>query len=206
MSSLKEGQLEVMMDRRLLQDDFRGLSQGVQDNVKTPESFVVFLEHWKRDSLKKSSSSLSYPSLAAHRLSWELLHPFRSMSVKTAWKSTLLYSQFVPLMNRLWPCDIHLLNLRSIQHHDKLEPTDQSALLLHRVGRECAINFAYCFQSICHNNDVNGDSNVTIASLLRVREAIPTSLSLQKNGLKLKTNSTIAVRPMEIESFKIKLK
>ena len=43
-SSLKAGQLEIMMDRRLTQDDNRGLFQGVTDNHITPHTFYVVLE------------------------------------------------------------------------------------------------------------------------------------------------------------------
>ena len=43
-TSASSGQLEVMLDRRLMQDDNRGLFQGVQDNRVTPHHFVLLLE------------------------------------------------------------------------------------------------------------------------------------------------------------------
>lgn len=43
-SSLREGQIEVMLDRRLNQDDELGLRQKVHDNHPTKHIFRLILE------------------------------------------------------------------------------------------------------------------------------------------------------------------
>ena len=188
-----------------MQDDNRGLGQGVKDNVLTPESFVILLERWNNDGVKKSTQALSYPSLAAHRLSWELLHPFRTMSTNSPSRGSSLRPVFSPLSGRNWPCDIHLLNLRSIQEHSKTLPTDQAALLLHRVGRECGLKSDNLFKSMCGKSEANHESDFPVRLLYSVSDVMMTSLSLQKDGKKLDTGANLPIKPMEIEAFKIKL-
>lgn len=50
-SSLKAGVMEVMLDRRLNQDDSRGLNQGVLDNKLTPSRFKLLLEKRQKGNL-----------------------------------------------------------------------------------------------------------------------------------------------------------
>lgn len=49
-----EGWLEVVLDRRLMQDDNRGLGQGVKDTVVTFESFKLLIER------RLSTASVSF--------------------------------------------------------------------------------------------------------------------------------------------------
>lgn len=54
-----EGWLEVVLDRRLMQDDNRGLGQGVKDTVVTFESFKLLIER------RLSTASVSFGILCA---------------------------------------------------------------------------------------------------------------------------------------------
>ncbi|RXN17537.1 alpha-mannosidase 2 [Labeo rohita] len=114
-ASLKSGQLEVILDRRLNQDDNRGLGQGVLDNKITANSFRLLLE--KRSSAEEAHSEntapYSYPSMLSHMTYMYLNHPFISMGVSQHSDAASLIP-YSPL-SASFPCDIHLINLRAIQ-------------------------------------------------------------------------------------------
>ena len=63
------GQLEILMDRRLNQDDNRGVQQGVTDNHLTQHTFYLVLER-KISGCKSdepSDQAASYPTLLSLR-------------------------------------------------------------------------------------------------------------------------------------------
>jgi Glycosyl hydrolases family 38 N-terminal domain/N-acetylglucosaminyltransferase II (MGAT2)/Alpha mannosidase middle domain/Glycosyl hydrolases family 38 C-terminal domain len=77
-ASLQDGSIDVWLDRRLAQDDNRGLSQGVQDNRLTRTRFRVVLEPREESVLHRVShlSRLDYNISVLGRQMWdELQHP-----------------------------------------------------------------------------------------------------------------------------------
>ena len=58
-SNLKTGVMEVMLDRRLNQDDNRGLTQGVLDNKVTPSVFKLLLEKREKGNFVSIGFSIS---------------------------------------------------------------------------------------------------------------------------------------------------
>lgn len=74
-SSLNSGEIEIMQDRRLMQDDERGLGQGVLDNQPVQHIFKLLVEN--RESCKKLKSN--YPAgfltLNSYIQGQVLLHP-----------------------------------------------------------------------------------------------------------------------------------
>ncbi|XP_073998375.1 alpha-mannosidase 2-like isoform X1 [Rhodnius prolixus] len=83
--SLSEGQIEVMQDRRLLQDDYRGLDQPVMDNRPTLTIFRLHLET-KVPNCKKAETNKIWGSLSdtSHSSLMTILHPLHSL----AWTQT----------------------------------------------------------------------------------------------------------------------
>ncbi len=81
----------------------------------------------------QSTSSLLYPSLISQHSLDSLLHPPAAF-VSPA---PLVVPHPYSFMQRQFPCDMFLLNLRSIfQPEDRTE----SALIIHRRGFDCGFN------------------------------------------------------------------
>jgi alpha-mannosidase II len=115
--SPKEGVLDIFQDRRLLQDDNRGLGQGVTDNRKTRLHFKIMFEIKPLNNLK--------PTLKASQTLYQLLHPplsFLSREVQT---------NDLNFLNQDLPCDHHLLSMRSSLR------TNEIFVTLHRFGVSC---------------------------------------------------------------------
>lgn len=99
-TSLKSGVMDIFLDRRLLQDDSRGLGQGVTDNRRTKEVFKIVFETKPNEPLK--------PSLKVNDELLELLHPpFLMFSPESTPRPR------VDLMTKSLPCGYHLLNVRA---------------------------------------------------------------------------------------------
>lgn len=111
-SSLKQGHIEILQDRRLTQDDNRGLGQGVLDNRPTPTTFRLMVE-------QKSDCKSPQPLLSVNAFSGSqsLLHPF----IKMIWKPESpcdLQMSYAPVQDNLGS-DIHLVSMRTLDEEKK---------------------------------------------------------------------------------------
>ncbi|XP_076847851.1 alpha-mannosidase 2x isoform X1 [Brachyhypopomus gauderio] len=201
-SSLASGQLEVILDRRLMQDDNRGLGQGLKDNKRTANRFRLLLERRSSSSRAVDGAPVSFPSLLSHMTSAILNHEVLALPVIPKKRGVPPLRTFTPLDTAL-PCDFHLLNLRSIQNQDPHSPSPYTALLLHRLGLDCGLE--------AHNpgfNCTTTQGKLTVSSLFRslnLHLLQPMSLTLMHAGTPLSNASTITLEPMELVTFKLKL-
>ena len=90
------------------------------------------------------SQPTGYPSILSHTASLQLIHPIYTLAQRqeAASQGAKLLPQFSALQNSL-PCEVHLLNLRTLQNPEddpvlKFVPKDTMALVLHRLGVDCA--------------------------------------------------------------------
>uniref|UniRef100_A0A8C7XXM0 Alpha-mannosidase n=1 Tax=Oryzias sinensis TaxID=183150 RepID=A0A8C7XXM0_9TELE len=197
-TSFESGQLEVIMDRRLMQDDNRGLGQGLKDNKRTENRFRLLLER------RSFGEPLIFPSIVSHMTSAILNHEVLPLPVVPKRRGIPPLKTFAPLMSK-FPCDFHLLNLRSIQNkQDGLTPSPYTALLLHRLALDCSIEA----QNLGFNcTTTQGQLNVSsLFKNLDLQLLQPVSLTLMYSSTPLANHSTISLDPMEISAFKLKLR
>uniref|UniRef100_A0A665V6V0 mannosyl-oligosaccharide 1,3-1,6-alpha-mannosidase n=1 Tax=Echeneis naucrates TaxID=173247 RepID=A0A665V6V0_ECHNA len=190
-SSLESGQLEVIMDRRLMQDDNRGLGQGLKDNKKTANRFRLL-------------GTTSFPSILSHITNAILNHEVLALPVLPKRRGIPPLQTFAPLKSFL-PCDFHLLNLRSIQsQQDPHSPSPYTALILHRLALDCGLET----QNLGFNcTTTQGQLNVSgLFKNLDLQLLQPMSLTLMHSSTPLANDSTISLDPMEISAFKLKLR
>ena len=68
------GYLEIVLDRRNLRDDERGLGQGLDDNVPTPARLRLLVEAHPGPILE-DQYVVEYPSLMSYWVQQSLQHP-----------------------------------------------------------------------------------------------------------------------------------
>uniref|UniRef100_A0AAY4DVS3 Alpha-mannosidase n=1 Tax=Denticeps clupeoides TaxID=299321 RepID=A0AAY4DVS3_9TELE len=198
-ASLKSGQLEVIMDRRLNQDDNRGLGQGVLDNKITANCFRLLLE--KRTPADENDPN-SFPSLLSHTTFTYLNHPFIPMATSVDF-SAIPLSPYSPLHSSL-PCDIDLVNLRTIQSKDEGGgPSAEAALILHRKGFDC--RFSNRNTGLLCTTTRGKIFLDKLFSELMVKSLTQVSLTLMHGSAAGQSPRDVSLKPMEVSTYRLEL-
>lgn len=159
MTSSTESNIDVFLDRVLLQDDFRGLGQGVTDNKPTTEIYRVFIE--------KTANEANKLTLGSQLQIDSLLNPVIKM------RSTSQSSQgSVEFFANELPCDLHLLNLRT-----NLNTFTNYNLFLHRYLTSCETK---CFNS--ETLQLNSTLRANLLNILDEKAEVLTLSTTQKIG------------------------
>lgn len=148
-ASYQPGWLEVMLDRRTLYDDSRGMGEGLLDNRKTVLKYWLLFEDING---KKDDAKFSKPSLFSNHISNALNYPI-NIFVIDGTESDITLQTEVKLLTQSFPCDLHLLNLRT-NHDQKLShfPVSSALMVLHRQGYSCSVGADITLKH-CHLNE-----------------------------------------------------
>ncbi|CAG7713856.1 unnamed protein product [Allacma fusca] len=209
-TSLKSGELEIMMDRRLLQDDNRGAGQGCTDNLETMHVFRVVFE---KPVCTDPQADISPPmlSLAAHLQLQDLQLPLQMFSAphQTTKDSLSGVSDYIPVTpSEAISCDVELLSAvplpdyaDSMDDHSYIT-APKSSLLFHRFGFDGrflgAIPLPYC----AHEESKLGRINIKqIFGDLVQPKIQQATLSFLIEGKDIASNDSILMKPMEVYGF-----
>ncbi|EFJ05441.1 hypothetical protein SELMODRAFT_228, partial [Selaginella moellendorffii] len=129
-ASLGNGWLEMMLDRRLSTDDGRGLEQGIMDNRPVNIVFHLLLE---KNISEQPPSSSQMQSLLSHSIGAKLNYqPIVYLGKAEAFENSEVGS--LVLMQKEFPCDVHLVNLKSLKSSHERSDVLQYGLTLYRSG------------------------------------------------------------------------
>lgn len=196
------GRIELMLDRRTLYDDSRGLGEGVVDNKMTVTKYWILLEAVQQSDDRRRPR-VSNPSLVAHHLSEGLLYP-AGVFVVDAESEHHLRPRWSALDGRPMPCDVHLMNLRTVTDPVFQQfPSPSALMVLHRKGYDCRLNRGYRIPECLLRRDAGVfDADTVLAGFDRL-EMVKTTLTGVRRLETVERLDQIEVAPMELSAINI---
>ncbi|XP_037033784.1 alpha-mannosidase 2 [Bradysia coprophila] len=199
-ASFEPGHLEVMVDRRTLYDDYRGMGEGVVDSRQTRHKFWILIEHFQ-PAEDKSTEQNEYqvPSLFANHLSNIHIYPSNTYFIDSQDFTSLQLSNHVQLIDHKFPCDLHLLTLRTLTEEElPLFPSRSALMVLHRQAYSCK------FADNVHSKQCKKQAfTKNIFNHLHIESIASTTLTGLKTNAVVKNFSSIYVKPMDIRTFNL---
>ncbi|KAG5682693.1 hypothetical protein PVAND_012028 [Polypedilum vanderplanki] len=200
-TSSDHGVIEVMLDRKIMMDDGYGMGEGIFVNPKTEQNFLLTLENFKKLDEDRPEKQYHVPSLLVHHLTNSLNYPVTYFIVGHKNKNIKLNE--MKLFNFNLPCDVNLINFRTMSDIElDWLPTENSLLILHRVGFDYYLNNENFSEQICKNYE-NDFQSLQFVNKVRTKKIQMTSLTGTENGKFITTFTNDMLEPMEIKTFKI---
>lgn len=200
-TALQEGQLVVMLDRRILFDDGRGVNEGLADSSATCHRHFLLLENLLESTSHHSSipmeDDLILPSPNALYLV-NSLNYFLDIFTIDKEHNNLMYYAFLPMVKAAFPCDVALLNYRVLINENSLknESPNSALMILHRQAASCQLpnSVANC----------NSDTSFSLNKILRnLRAVYKTNLVGTSSGIPMPTCDRANFPPMELLTLRV---
>ncbi|KAF7113028.1 hypothetical protein RHSIM_RhsimUnG0168300 [Rhododendron simsii] len=217
-ASLKNGWLEIMLDRRLVRDDGRGLGQGVMDNRPMNVIFHILVESNISSTSNPVSNPLPLsPSLLSNRVGARLNYPLHIFIAKKPQEVSVQPPprSFSPLAFSL-PCDLHIVSFKVPRPAKySLQPTEDPRFLL--ILQRWHWDSSYCRKGRAQCSSV-GDEPISLFDMfkgLAVLNARATSLNLQHEDTEMlgyteqgdvAQEGHVLISPMEIQAYKLEIR
>ncbi|KAI5636968.1 alpha mannosidase middle domain-containing protein [Phthorimaea operculella] len=202
-TAMQEGQIVIMLDRRVLFNDRRGTNEGLADSTATCHRNIILLENFI-DISAATDTNLQLPSLSAVHLA-HLLDYQLDMFVIDRSKADFCHYAFLPLVKTSFPCDVSLLNYRlninkPLAVDQPVSKPNSALMILHRQSVFCHID--YDVQLHC-----NGDVSFSLDNIMtNVKSVIKTNLAGTSQGVAATKLTLANFPPMELATLKVNFK
>ncbi|KAL0902689.1 hypothetical protein ABMA27_000506 [Loxostege sticticalis] len=215
-AAFEPGRLEVMLDRRTLYDDFRGIGEGVVDNKPTVFHNWLLLEPMsevgraRRDTSEKGfghvnqrhfspnqkETQYELPSQTADYLSRTLNYPVNTYLIDSSEAGDVAVKSHQGFVQS-WPPGVHLLTLRTITD-TALEqfPSQECYMVLHRPAYSCSVGD--------RSKKASQFTPKTRFNALNIRNITSVSLTGLKTYEALTGLHDIKLKPMHVKTYKIR--
>ncbi|CAI5451571.1 unnamed protein product [Caenorhabditis angaria] len=199
-SSLKSGEIEIMLDRRLNSDDNRGLQQGVKDNKRTIGHFRILSEPMSSStSTEKEKERVGYHSSVSQFATWSLHYPIVKM-ISDGTPKPVVSKNFDEELN----CDLHVVTFRSLAGKTSYEKQDEqstaaekkSALIVHRIVPDCRSRITLEDQG-CQSRDHSISPLEIVPTLKSAKQTSLTNLYENSDSSKTK----FEIQPNEVSNI-----
>lgn len=211
-TSFKQGQLEVMLDRRTELDDSRGMSEPVQDNVRVRHRFWLMVEGFTMkpakegenfpETYKPDPNEVQTLSWQAHQRANSLIYPLNVYAIvegrkeekKSEWRKAP-----IKLLNGEFPCDIHLVTARTMSDANNFRiPSKDALLVLMNQPYSCSLTRTVR----CAAKEGSGKDG-TLFTAVQIKSMKLASLSGVEDQRDWDNIFNPEIPPNEIKSFKI---
>lgn len=200
-TALQEGQLVIMLDRRVLFDDGRGTNEGLADSSATCHRHYIILENLdyaNKFSKPTSQDDLVLPSINALHLANTITYLLDVFIIEKN-HSDLCYYRHLSLIKSAFPCDVSIVNYRTVLHKTNAHYNTPVAalMILHRQSFSCKVINSLNLQ--CHI-----DSNFALDKILRhVKAIFQTNLAGTNMGESRHNFNLVNFPPMELITLRI---
>ncbi|XP_014666613.1 PREDICTED: alpha-mannosidase 2x-like [Priapulus caudatus] len=194
------GTLEVILERRIAENDGKGVSGGVTSVPRSLQRHTLLVERRGLQRHTADESHVLRPTMRSHRLSQRLNDPLIAM-VADAQLDPLLLKRVVDLPLSL-PCDVQLVSLRPLLPADSAAASEY-ALLVHRPMYECRDDDADDTGSCAAPQPATSFADVLPG--VRVSRVARSSLSFLKTDPSVPPSRMMIVNSMEIAAFRLEV-
>ncbi|XP_045783838.1 alpha-mannosidase 2-like [Maniola jurtina] len=201
-TALQEGQLVLMLDRRVHYDDNQRPNEGTAENSMTTHTHYLLLENFieNKNSFDEvfSKTDLKLPSHTALYLA-DTLNYNLDIYFIDANRTHLCHYTYLPLIKTSFPCDVALINYRAVLNRGTPEKFKPNAALmtLHRQRFCCRIESDASMQC-------SRESSFKLDNVLRkIRAVYLTNLVGTTEGVPVTVLNKINFPSMELTTLRI---